>query len=380
MRPFYTVRSVPASSCILIPTREEALGYPTGDISLGFCPSCGFIANLDFNPGLVEYTDRYEGTQSFSPTFTAFHAELARRLIDRYGLRGKDIVEIGCGQGEFLSLICEIGGNRGVGYDPGYRGAESVPGSGNRVNFVKDDFSEKHKGTRADFVCCKMTLEHISKPLAFIRMLRRSLDGNPGAAVFFQVPDVSRILESWAFEDVYYEHCSYFAPVSLARLFVKNGFDVLHVGTEYDGQYLTIEAKVSGSHNEATPLSGDDIRALERLVDAFPEGVEKRIASWKRTIGDLVGMGKRVVLWGSGSKASAFTIRPGLSRELRFVVDINPRKHGYYMAGTGQRIVPPEFLQSYRPDAVIVMNGVYREEIRKDLAGIAVAAELLALR
>ena len=81
----------------------------------------GFIANLAFNPALTEYSARYEETQGFSPTFNAFHRALAERLIARYDLHGKDIVEIGCGKGEFLMLLCELGGNRGVGFDPGCR-------------------------------------------------------------------------------------------------------------------------------------------------------------------------------------------------------------------------------------------------------------------
>ena len=39
-------------------------------------------------------------------------------LIRRYDLRGKEVIEIGCGKGEFLSLLCEVGDNRGVGFDP----------------------------------------------------------------------------------------------------------------------------------------------------------------------------------------------------------------------------------------------------------------------
>ena len=39
-----------------------------------------------------------------------------RKLIpfERYGLRKKRILEIGCGKGEFLEQICEMGDNQGV--------------------------------------------------------------------------------------------------------------------------------------------------------------------------------------------------------------------------------------------------------------------------
>ena len=39
----YQALSVPVHDVILHHTRAEALGYPKGDINLGFCPECGLI-------------------------------------------------------------------------------------------------------------------------------------------------------------------------------------------------------------------------------------------------------------------------------------------------------------------------------------------------
>ena len=114
---FYELKSVPVNSVVLLQTQSEAQGFLRGDISLAFCHNCGFITNVAFDPGLLEYSSRYEATQSCSPTFNLFAERLARRLIERYDLYDKEIIEIGCGQGEFLTLLCELGGNRGVGFD-----------------------------------------------------------------------------------------------------------------------------------------------------------------------------------------------------------------------------------------------------------------------
>ncbi len=48
-----------------------------------------------------------------------------------------------------------------------------------------------------------------------------------------------------------------------------------------------------------------------------------------------------------------------------------------YSAGTGQKIMGHEFLKSYQPDLVIVMNPIYMDEIRKMLDGINVSCDLL---
>ena len=50
------------------------------------------------------------------------------------------------------------------------------------------------------------------------------------------------------------------------------------------------------------------------------------------------------------------------------MVDINPHKHGKYLAGSGHQIVGPDALVEIKPDVVVVMNPIYVEEIRADLA------------
>ncbi len=60
-----------------------------------------------------------------------------------------------------------------------------------------------------------------------------------------------------------------------------------------------------------------------------------------------------------------------------WVVDINPGKQGSFMAGTGQPVVAPERLIEIRPDTVIVMNPVYREEIATQLGEMGLHPEIL---
>ncbi len=65
--------------------------------------------------------------------------------------------------------------------------------------------------------------------------------------------------------------------------------------------------------------------------------------------------------------------------QIQYVVDINPYRQGYYMSGTGQKIVGPEFLREYRPDTVIIVNPIYRDEISKNLLALGLAPEIITL-
>jgi len=380
MRVFHEAPVVPTNSCILMETREQALAYPRGAIRLGFCDACGFISNLAFDPALTEYSGRYEETQGFSPTFNAFHRALAERLIERYELHGKDIVEIGCGKGEFLMLLCELGPNRGVGFDPGVHHERIQGPAAERVRFVPDFYSEAYAEVQGDLFICKMTLEHIAPAGDFMRSLRRAIGDRIGTLVFFQIPETLRILEDCAFEDIYYEHCSYFSPGSLARLFRRSGFEVLALSNEYQGQYLTIEARAAAEPVAHRPLPEEqDLGRLRDLVGSFPGRFAAKRAQWEGRIREAAAKGRRIVLWGSGSKAVSFLTTLELGDAIRYAVDINPYRHGHFLPGSGQEILAPEDLRTYKPDLVVIMNAVYRQEIARDLERLGLAPELVAL-
>jgi SAM-dependent methyltransferase len=378
MRVFHSVDRVPTNSCILLPTRDEALAYPTGDVRLAHCAACGFISNIAFDPVLTEYSGRYEETQAYSPTFNSFHDRLAQALVERHGLRGKELIEIGCGKGEFLRLLCTLGGNRGLGYDPGYSEArgESQGSAGFRV--IRDFFSERYTDQTADFVACKMTLEHITSPLDFLRAAVRTV--RPDGTIFIQVPESLRIVRDCAFEDIYYEHCSYFTAGSLGRLFRRLGLRVLNAEVEYDGQYLTVEAVFPEGPGAGAPEPlADDLADIAAQVDSFGPRMQTKLQTWQEHLGRWNAQGKKVVIWGSGSKGVAFlTGVPGAQR-VAHAVDINPYRHGHFMPGTGQSIVGPEQLKAIRPDAVVVMNRIYRPEIEAQLRGLGLAPEVQAL-
>lgn len=379
LRQFFEAKGVPVNSCILLASPEEARAYPRGDIRLGFCGGCGFVSNMAFDERLTEYSGRYEETQGFSPTFGAFHDQLATRLIERYGLRGKEILEIGCGKGEFLALICRLGGNRGVGFDPGYVEGRLEPGRESQITIIRDFYSAKYRRYAGDLVCCKMTLEHIPATGEFVGTVRDAVADRPGTVVFFQVPEATRILRDCAFEDVYYEHCSYFSPGSLERLFRRFGFETLDVGTEYGGQYLTIEARPGPDRQADRPLRHDDVERLGEYVARFPGRCRERLETWRARLDELRESGRRVALWGSGSKGVSFLTTLGVGEEVGCVVDINPFRQGHFMAGTGHPIVAPESLTDYKPDTVIVMNGVYRDEIAASLRGLGLTPEVVCL-
>jgi SAM-dependent methyltransferase len=364
---FYEVEPVPVHSCRLVSSREEALSFPTRRLALAVCHACGLITNTAFDAGVQDYSVDYEETQAFSPHFVAFIEELARRWVDRYELRGKRVLEIGSGKGEFLLLLHDLGVGEAIGIDPGFvpGRVEERPG----LRFVRELYSERHADLATDAVVCRHTLEHIHPVAELMRLIRSTLSG--GEVLLFELPDVLRVLREGAFWDLYYEHASYFSPGSLARLFRATGFDMLELELAYDDQYILLDAR-PGPSGPALPLEEEPAAVVE-AVAAFRSAYETTKEHWL----ERVAAAERPVIWGAGSKGVAFLTTLGAGIEL--AVDVNPYKQGKFLAGSGVEVAAPERLRELRPDLVVAMNAVYLPEIAGTLAELGVETKLEAV-
>jgi SAM-dependent methyltransferase len=273
------------------------------------------------------------------------------------------IVEIGCGGGEFLKLLCRRGGNRGLGFDPACPRSSNGSAATSPIVFVPDSYSAKYADCPADLVCCRHTLEHIEDPRGFLLLLREVIGEHRKTAVFFEVPNALLMIREIGIWDIIFEHCSYFNRSSLTHLFSSCGFAVLNVTEGFGKQFLRIEARPARAKAARNPRSGHYRSALASEVERFRRRYQKKIEFWRRRLGKSLAE-RRLVVWGAGAKGVSFLNALGVRDQIQYVVDINPRKHGMYVPGSGQQIAPPQFLKEYRPDAVIVMNPIYRNEIR----------------
>jgi SAM-dependent methyltransferase len=373
---FYEQESIPAHSTLLLPSRESAVSYPQGTLRLGFCPACGFVTNTAFDVQLNEYSRLIEETQRYSPYFVKWLRGLADDFVNRFELHDKDVLEIGCGKGDFLAFVCEAGHNRGLGIDPSYIEGRLESPALDRMRFLNELYSEAHEPLVGDAIVCRHTLEHIGPVAEFVRTVRRSIGDRDDVVVFFELPETLRVLRECAFWDIYYEHCSYFTPGSLARLFRREGFDIVDVELDYADQYIVLYARPGTGTNRMLPIE-DDFEATAAAVDEFRVAAPRRQAELAGLATAAHLSGRRPVIWGAGSKGVSLLTTLGLTEEIEYAVDVDPHKWGMFMAKTGQEIVGPDALRDYRPDIVFVMNPIYVDEIRGDLAARGLQPELV---
>lgn len=372
---FYEVGPVPVHSCLMLRTAPEARAFPCGTVSLSLCERCGFVTNTAFDPKWSAYAPNYEDQQSFSATFNSFAGTLARGLVQRHGLDEGSVVEIGCSKGDFLRLLLEAGMSEATGIDPSAVEGRVPPPSRGRMRLIPDYYGPAHIDLACDLLCCRHTLEHIQPVQETLRLMRRHAEQHTGTVLCIEVPDAKRIWRDIAFEDVYFEHCSYFTAGSLAAAVRRAGFSVTDLRREYKDQYLVLEGSLDPSQDHSFDIEETPRETAEDIA-RFSAEVRNVARTWQETIKREADDGRRIAIWGSGSKCVAFLRTLDVADRIAGIIDINPHRSGMFAPGLSVPIGPPEALAQVRPDRIIVMNDIYLPEVRKACSALGVSAEI----
>ncbi len=123
----------------------------------------------------------------------------------------------------------------------------------------------------------------------------------------------------------------------------------------------------------------NDLEHTARLVEGFKAQVDAQLQGLGEIVQNARKAGKTVAIWGSGSKCVSLISSLHMNEELAAVVDINPHKHGKFLAGSGREILSPDALRGLRPDVVLLMNSIYTEEVRNELATRGLRPQLVPL-
>jgi SAM-dependent methyltransferase len=374
---FISISEVPVHNNIQWSTKEEALSATRGDIELTFCHECGHIYNVAFDPSRLEYTDHYENSLHYSSEFRRYAERIVDRLIEKHKLRNKNVIEIGCGKGDFLALLCNRGNNKGLGFDKSFDDTRVGADSLENVKFIRDFYSTKYAKYDVDFICCRHVLEHVENPRGFLEDILMNLKDRPGVNLYFEVPNVLFMLGKHGIWDLIYEHFSYFSPDSLVKVFQSSGFTVTGVFESFKGQFLIIDALSDQQGFKKIFDYRKDIQNITKDINAFQSVYSSKIAKWNQWLKDITHKGKRAVIWGAGSKGVTFLNVLKTRDKIQYIVDLNPHKHDKYVSGTGQRIVAPAYLKHYQPDYVVVMNDIYKDEIERTLGTMKIESDVM---
>lgn len=368
--PVFTLGDVPVICNQLWPDADAARAAPAGTVDLVRSAGSGMIWNRAFEPDRMVYAPGYENALHFSPKFQAFAEDLAAGLVARFDLAGKDVVELGCGDGHMLDLMVKHGAATATGFDPSMAGKSSEFTARDGVEIVPEYFRSDQLDRPFDAVLCRHVLEHLDTPMPLLHDIRRAI-GDRDVPVYFEVPNAGWMLDALSMWDVIYEHVGYWTATSMTTAFRRAGFAPVSVTEGYDRQFLMIEARPTAPAPEAI---GDGVTQVGAAADAFAAAVTAELDRWRTRLTALDG---KAVIWGAGSKGITFAnaLGPEAAGSLAALVDLNTRKHGLYAPGAALPVVAPEALPEIAPALVLISNALYEAEITAQVRAMGLSPD-----
>lgn len=369
----YAAEDQPANENVLYTTREAARSAPRGSMRVAFCPDCGLAFNQEFDEARLDYSEEYQYTQPSSPRFNSFIEGIAAELVDEYGIRNGFVLEIGCGKGTFLRLVCGVGGSRGLGFDTCYEGPLTLPDE--RIAFQRSYFTAQQMHEVPDLITCRQVLEHIIAPRPFLKEVRGALPTGASTVLYFELPDFEWIVKNRSVWDFYYEHCSYYCALSLRNAFLLSGFQVIRQENVFAGQYLRLDARVA--EVGADTLIERPTAAFVSEVSEFARVVADGVRNVEASV-DLLDRRGPWAIWGAAAKGVTFSnLSERVRRANAFGIDINPLRQGKYLPVSGWPVVSPDGARERVPRTIVVMNPIYIDEIAASVRALGLGSEVI---
>lgn len=187
---------------------------------------------------------------------------------------------------------------------------------------------------RNDVVLAAYVVEHAHDLREFIGSLKTLV--SPEGYLVIQVPDSQRMMERGDYSALWEEHVLYFTPESLRGAFAACGLSLVQLLTfsyELEDCLVAIGriAEVPVSYSPLPTTLREERRRAERFaleLDSKRARLRANLSQYRREQGP-------VALFGAGHRACMFINLMGVRDYLEFVIDDDPHKQGYLMAGSG---------------------------------------------
>jgi SAM-dependent methyltransferase len=198
-----------------------------------------------------------------------------------------------------------------------------------------------------DVVIARHILEHAHDALRFMETLRQLV--KPTGYVVFEVPDCTRVLETFDYTTIWEEHILYFTPETFRHCFGFGGFSLVRFEF-YPYPYENSLVGIAQPHTAATPAfpSKSVLEDEKHRAQAFAQGLPQRRDMLRRFFSEYRQNQGKVAMFGAGHLACMFINLMGLKDTIEFVVDDHPHKRGLFMPGSR--------LPIYGSDALIKEN------------------------
>ncbi len=306
------------------------------------CSGCGLV-QLSNEP--VPYYREVIRAAAISKEMTDFRRKQFESFVQKYSLKGGNIIEIGCGRGEYLSTMQQFG-VEAYGLEYSEESVMQCVKNGLKVSkgFIQGSADRLNNAPFDAFFILNF-LEHLPDPNSTLRGIYNNLTEEAMGLV--EVPNFDMILRKKLFSEFIGDHLFYFTKEILSTTLKLNGFEIIECNEVWYDYIISAVVKKRRKIN---------VSHFCKHQEQLKNEIEEYIRRFKD---------KKVAIWGAGHQALAIISLLNLSDRIKYVVDSALFKQGKYTAATHIPIVSPDKLDLDPVDAVIVMAASYSDEVAR---------------
>ena len=347
--------------------RENAVAAGVG-LDVRQCHFCELV-QLSNEP--VSYYKDTIRAGSSSPSMLKRQRDEFNTFINRFTLQGKNVIEIGSGRGEYLSILDDLSVNAyGMEHNPEYskianeKGLKTFQGYPTDLTDTVDDII-------FDAFFSINFLEHAPDPGVFLRSCARLLSEDGIGMI--AVPDFEFELRDNYLYSFMIDHLCYFTSNSLRNILTFNGFNVIDLFRNEKLNVITAYFKKGKQyalgHFEAKQkrkFSKNGLSSVYNLATPIKQSIDfnKKINDY---VDSILKDGERVALWGASHLAFSLVSASKIGGKISYIVDSAPFKQGKFAPVSGLEIFPPQHLNEDPISAIIIMCPEYSTEIVKGI-------------
>jgi len=279
----------------------------------------------------------------YSTTMEDLRKSQYKHFIEFASLKGKKIIEVGCGRGEFLGMLA---GFFVEGYGTEHK-KELVEIARNAGLNVEEDFpeSENHifKHGPFDAFMSFNFLEHQPHPRTYLKAIYNNLSQEGYGLI--TVPSFEYILEQNSFYEIIPDHIAYYSFESLTHLLNICGFDVL----------------------ESRIVNRDTIEVIvkKRKLPDISGIIAKKNDIANEVLETVKGYAKKgkIAIWGASHQGFTLCATTGIADYVDCIIDSAPFKQGKYAPASHIPIISPYEARKRKFGAIIIVAPGYTQEI-----------------
>lgn len=371
VEPLYIPNDQPLAALNLPKSKESAKNALTYEMHFHMCLSCTHVFNTAFDYYKIPYEEDSNLMYNAGSGWRV-HLKDVAKLIAKASLKGKCIVDIGCGDGGFLEELRALEPDaRYIGFEPG---TEAKTAINKGLEIYQDYFiAQRDMQTyKPDIIICRHVIEHLSNPKEFVEQIsHHALMCGIEPLLVAEVPNIQNALDQLRVADYLYEHVSNFTPKSFQRLFEISGFDVVETQTMYQDEVVVISSQVS--KQAQTDVMDQKAKALKSKLDKQKQTLQEYLQ-------ELTSKGKSIALWGGTGKSASFINSFELDCETYpRVVDSDERKCGRYVPGAGQFITHSSTLNSEPCDILVITTNWRALDIASEIKQRGIVCEKIVM-